>query len=272
MKPNTLKVQLTAINSCLNGIFTRSPLISRFFKAINKLRPSFHKPLPAWSLPLVLKRLTSPPFEPLETSSLKFLTFKCIFLVAITSARRISELQALSSKEPYLRLLSDAVVLRTMPGFLPKVSSTTNINQEIIFPVFEDESEDDLHLLDVKRTISAYLQRTSEFRQSEALFLQFQGPNKGKKASKSSLARWIRDTIKHCYFLENKESPLLLKAHSTRSTAASWAERYHVPMDQICKAATWASPNTFIKHYRIDVVSSEGSAFGSRVLQGAINH
>lgn len=40
------------------------------------------------------------------------------FLEAVTSARRVSELQVLSIQKPFLVILEDRVVLKTDPGFL----------------------------------------------------------------------------------------------------------------------------------------------------------
>ena len=44
---------------------------------------------PLWDLPLVLKALVGAPFEPLSTVEAKFLSFKVLFLIAVTSAKRI---------------------------------------------------------------------------------------------------------------------------------------------------------------------------------------
>lgn len=71
------------------------------------------------------------PFEPLRSASLRFLTFKVAFLVAITSARRISELAALSVRQDLCIFHPDRVVLRLNPSFTPKVNSWF---QELILP------------------------------------------------------------------------------------------------------------------------------------------
>lgn len=50
-----------------------------------------------WDLSLVLQALTGEPFEPMESCAVKLLTLKAFFFfVAITTARRVSELEALS--------------------------------------------------------------------------------------------------------------------------------------------------------------------------------
>ncbi|XP_071987723.1 uncharacterized protein [Engystomops pustulosus] len=273
LKFNTLKVHFTAINSSLGGIFSENLLVRRFFRGLKKLKPTVMSPLPSWDLSIVLKHLCQEPFEPISDIPLHLLSWKTVFLVAICSARRISEIQAFSCKEPYLRVMEDCIILRTMPGFLPKIPSQSALNQEIFLPVLgtdaPEEEQGKLQALDVKRSVLAYLQRAEAFRESEALFLQFRGPNKGKRASKSTLARWIKDSISMCYDLEGLPSPLNLKAHSTRSTAASWAEISHISLEQICKAAVWSGPSTFVRHYRLNVGPGVGSAFGKSVICSA---
>ena len=71
------------------------PHIVRLIKGIFNSRPPTTKLLPEWELPLVLGLLKRPPFEPLSLAPLKYLTWKSLFLVAITTFRRASDIQAL---------------------------------------------------------------------------------------------------------------------------------------------------------------------------------
>ena len=64
------------------------------------LLDSFHRDkakgrrvVPSWNLSLVLHQLTKAPFEPLRKVSLKHLTFKTVFLLALGSGQRRSEIQ-----------------------------------------------------------------------------------------------------------------------------------------------------------------------------------
>ena len=52
---------------------------------------------PAWDLSKVLTYLVSPAFEPLSQASFRALTMKTLFLLALATAKRVGELQALSS-------------------------------------------------------------------------------------------------------------------------------------------------------------------------------
>ena len=68
--------------------------IVRLIKGISNSRPPTTKLLPEWELPLVLDLLKRPPFEPLSLAPLKYLTWKSLFLVAITTFRRASDIRA----------------------------------------------------------------------------------------------------------------------------------------------------------------------------------
>ena len=82
----------------------------------------------------MLKALTRKPFEPMKEADFRCLTLKTLFLVAITSARRVSELQALCHLEPYLVFRAGSGTLATLKGFIPKVSSAFATKQLINLP------------------------------------------------------------------------------------------------------------------------------------------
>ena len=63
---------------------------------------------PAWDVALVLQSLTGTPYEPLRTCDERFFCFvflaqKTLFLLALASAKRIGELQALSYRVSHTR-------------------------------------------------------------------------------------------------------------------------------------------------------------------------
>ena len=81
----------------------------RLSSAKRVLRP------PAWDLSKVLTYLVSPAFEPLSQASFRSLTLKTLFLLALATAKRVGELQALSSI---------VTLLVRMPAFLTSRSSS----------------------------------------------------------------------------------------------------------------------------------------------------
>ncbi|KAJ1208284.1 hypothetical protein NDU88_003670 [Pleurodeles waltl] len=91
------------------------------------------KPLyPFCDLPLVLKALVSAPFELMELPDIKFVSFKVRSLVAVTSARHMSEVGDLVAWEPFLSFSDDEVVLRFYSGFVLKVASQFHQLQEVV--------------------------------------------------------------------------------------------------------------------------------------------
>lgn len=132
------------------------------------------------------------------TISLRNLTLKTVFLVAVTSARRIGELHARSVKEPFLLICPDRIVLKTDPVFLPKVASVHNRSQPTFCSNPSGEKKDLLHNLDVRRIVLRYLEITRDFRSSDSLFF-FSGNRNGCQASKGSIARWLKSSISEAY-------------------------------------------------------------------------
>lgn len=107
-----------------------------------------------WDLPWILDALTQGPFEPLREVGLCFLTYKVAFLLAITSARHISELATLSIRADLCIFHSDRVVLRLDPTFLPKMNTPYHRSQELVLPNFCPSPTHPLewawHILDVR--------------------------------------------------------------------------------------------------------------------------
>ena len=80
----TFKFRLPEISS--------SPALKDLICSFAISRPSHVISPPSWDLDKVLKLLRGPPFEPLDSIDLKHLTQKCLFLVALATAKRVSEL------------------------------------------------------------------------------------------------------------------------------------------------------------------------------------
>ncbi len=88
---------ISAYHMPLGGIsLGRDPLVSRFLRGTLMLKPAARTMVPTWDLAIVLQGLSLPLFEPLEEVPAKFFTLKALFLLAISSLKRIGDLQALS--------------------------------------------------------------------------------------------------------------------------------------------------------------------------------
>ncbi|XP_077121295.1 uncharacterized protein LOC143776140 [Ranitomeya variabilis] len=271
---NTLKVHVSALGALYGHNIAGDRWVSRFITACERMNPVIIPRIPPWDLNLVLQALTDSPFEPIDSIPIKCLSLKTALLVALTSARRISDIQALSIDPPFLLTFQDKLILKPDPSYLPKVAKKFHRSQEIILPTFfsnpSTPEEQKYHTLDVKRVVLKYIEKTSSWRQSRALFISFQGVKKGHGVTKSTLSRWIREAIRLAYSARKENPPEGITAHSTRAMASSWAERGDVPIETICKAATWSNPSTFYNHYRLDLSSTSDLDFGRTVLSTVV--
>ncbi len=116
-----------------------------------------------------------------------------------------------------------------------------------------EEADPALALLCPVRALRHYVDRTQSFRTSDQLFVCHGGRQKGNAVSKQRMAHWIVDAITLAYQAQGVPCPFKLRAHSTRSVASSWALARGASLTDICRAAGWATPNTFARFYSLRV-------------------
>ena len=100
-----------------------------------------------------------------------------------------------------------------------------------------------------------------------SLFVSWATPHKGKPLSRQRLSLWILEAVSLAYGCKGLQPPQGLRAHSTRGMATSWALFRGVSVQDICAAASWATPHTFVRFYRLDVsraICSTGGAGGEQ--------
>ena len=99
IKVATILTHILALRVCCDPIDRVSignhPLVKTWVKGAKVLNLRIRTLMPAWSLSVVLPALRESPYEALAQADLKHVTLKTAFLIAITSARRSAELQAL---------------------------------------------------------------------------------------------------------------------------------------------------------------------------------
>ncbi len=227
----------------------RHRMVSAFMRGARRLRPVRPTAVPSWDLSVVLEGLVTAPFEPLESASDRILTLKVVFLLALTSLKRVGDLQAFSVSETCMDFAPGLVkvTLRPRPGYIPKVLSTSFRSQVVTLhsfhpPPFASSEDERLHLLCPVRALKLYVDRSKVWRKSPQLLICFGAGRRGLATSK-----------------QNLPSPLRLRAHSTRGVASSQALFRGVPLEDICVAAGWSSPHTFVRFYNLDIDTAPGS-------------
>ena len=223
-------------------------------------RPPTQRLAPSWSINEVLSSLSTQPYEPMSNAPLDALTYKTLFLVAAASARRRSEIHALSVKKGFIRFSSAGVFLLPDPAFLAKNFSESYTPGPVFLPSMSSASsvrED--RLVCPVRALKWYLEKTKNLRTSEALFILPRSPY--SRVSKDTISRWLVRII-----LPFADPGERIRAHDVRAHSSSLAWFRGVSLQDILKAAAWKSPSSFVSCYLSDVVSSD-SAFGRAVLQ-----
>lgn len=216
------------------------PYIIRLLKGVFNSRPPRVKLLPEWNLDKILEMLKKKPFEPMKKAELKFITWKTVFLIAITTFRRCSDIQALRLGDGNISVHSRGVYF--IREGLSKQDRPGHFGAKIFVPAFDAEK-----LLDPKRALTYYLKSTDNFRgenrQDSKLFLAISNPH--KPISSQTISSWIVSTIQMAYNDKKKS----VKAHSTRAIGPSWALYKGASMKNIMEAADWSRESTFTKFY-----------------------
>ena len=146
-----------------------------------------------WNLEVVLPVLRLPPYYSLKALSLKYLTPRMIFLVAVTSARRASKIRALRSDT--LRFSSTSVMSHIGPDFITKVVSSWHCNQLLELSAMHADADAYLRQLCVCATLSAYLNAIKVLCASTGptqLFLCYGGTKPGSPVSKRRFSAWSK--------------------------------------------------------------------------------
>ena len=213
--PSTIDGYRSAIadklgSSTLN--FSEDENLTRLLDSFHRDRPKGRRGIPSWNLSLVLHQLTQAPFEPIREASLKHLTFKTVFLLALGSGKRRSEIHAWQNKN--IRHKSDwsKMSLYPSPSFLSRnqlaeegPDSVAPVVIPALAPTLDRCLKSDRSLCPV-RALRYYLDRTSDLRQNkELVFVSFK---KGfdKDISPATISSWIKQTVILCYELSDQEA------------------------------------------------------------------
>ena len=272
LQPSTIDGYRSAIADKLGNAtvnVSKEDNLTRLLESFHRDRPKGRRGIPSWNLSLVLHQLTKAPFEPLREASLKHLTFKTVFLLALGSGKRRSEIHAWQHKN--IRHQSDwsKVSLYPSPSFLSKNQLAKEGPESIapvvipaLAPTLDRSLKSDRSLCPV-RALRYYLDRTSDLRQhKELVFVSFK---KGfdRDISPATISSWIKQTVILCYELSDHQAHTLhqVKAHNVRAFAASKAFQSGVSLEQVLAACHWKSHNTFTQFYLKDVAWADSELY-----------
>ena len=272
LQPSTIDGYRTAISDKIgNGRVNigKDENLTRLLDSFHRDKPKGRRGVPSWNLSLVLHQLTKPPFEPLRKASLKHLTFKTVFLLALGSGKRRSEIHAWVHRNIRHQEDWSNVSLYPSPSFISKnhlakegPSCVAPVIIPALAPTLDKSLKEDRTLCPV-RSLRYYLDKTKDLRSDkELVFVSFRKSFK-KDIVPATVSSWIKQTIGLCYQLSDEQSQNLhqVRAHDVRAFAASKAFQGGVPLDQILSACHWKSHNTFTQFYLKDVAWADSELY-----------
>ena len=261
LKGGTISTYLAALNSVLavktGTRFSKVPELISMLKAFKlqdqkvKFRP------PAWDLNVVLKYLRGPPFEPLASASIENLTRKTLFLVALATAARVSEIHALDvtrikfetvrNGAVHIGLLWDFIAKNQLPGQPDRLFTIPPLST-----IVGSADEEELSLCPV-RALRQYIDRTRPVRGSrKRLFIPFSRFVKGE-VNRNTVALWLRQVILSAYQEADIAPPSAHNPHEIRALASTMALHRNCSVPAIMEGCFWRSNTVFASHYLRDL-------------------
>ena len=231
--PSTIEGYRTAIANTLGNTrqnISTNTEIDKLIASFHRDKPTSSRSIPKWNLSLVLQRLTQPPFEPQEEATLKFITWKTVFLLALASGKRRSEIHTWTLDGLLCLGDWDQIQLSPSPSFIAKNQLAKEGPQSIspvIIPALkcaQDSGDTDI-LLCPFRALQCYLDRTKDSRGGRQLLFISYKLGHAKDIQCSTISSWIKKTIKVCHTkVDNAYMDLIgVKAHDVRVFPASKA-------------------------------------------------
>ena len=219
--------------------------VTRFMKGLfNKIPPVPHY-YSLWNVDVVLQFLRT--LYPLNSLSLKMLTFKTLALVALAAAPRAQTLVAM--KIDCMKTYDEKIIFvfnKMLKTSRPGRSFHTELKH------FQEEQLCVMHIL------LAYLDKTKDVCKSNQLFFSYCSYN---VVTTSTVARWLKNVLSMSGI-----DISVFKAHSFRGAAASAAFNKGCSVQMILKTGDWSSVRNFYKFYLRGIVSNDELSFAETVL------
>lgn len=237
--PNSIAVHKNALqlplkygfNICTNA--TEFSLLSRSQFISN---PPRKKIIPQWSISKVLNMLESPKFSG-PNVNIENLLSKCIFLLALATGNRVSEISAFDRSGVRFSPDMKKVNLHVKPGFLYKNERLSHSPPRISVPSLSQNNE--AHKLCPVKTLNTWLNKTKDF-SGNALFFDV-------KTAKSLNAGRISHVL--CKIINEADPGCFPHGHDVRKVATSLAWTRGLSLTNIVQNAFWKSPSVFVKKY-----------------------
>ena len=242
-----------------------SPILKDLIRSfeISAPRPLF--PPPPWDLDKVLQFLSGPPFEPLARASFLNKTKKALFLLAMATAKRVSEFQALSFSVSFQ---GEDLVLYYDPFFRAKTESAANpLPRSVIVPSLSDFAGDLPERVQCPVRAIRFLRKAARSASyiPSRLFVSLW--NLERAMSKNAMSFYLRQLIVDSGAVSSSRPP---RAHDIRGIATSLNYCSNLSLSNLMQVATWKSNRVFASRYLKEVSATQDNIrlFGPLVIAG----
>ncbi|KAJ8983767.1 hypothetical protein NQ317_006099 [Molorchus minor] len=233
-KYGTLNSHRSALSLILQDHIGTDGRLNRFMKGVSKIRPSRPKYSNTWDPGTLVAYFNKQGSN--ENLTLQQLSYKLVSMLAITTGHRLQTISLIRISN----IRETATGLQILISDQIKTSKINKAQPCIHIPFFVEKPN-----LCVANTIKHYKNVTACLRKDtdDFLFLTHKKPH--KVATKQSLSRWVKETLKMAGI-----DTTLFQAHSTRHASTSTAHKQGVSIEAIMQAAGWTNKTTFTKFYQ----------------------
>ena len=231
---NTVRSALSQVLHSPTGVpFGELPTVKQFLKGVFQEKPTLPRYSVTWDPAILLSYLKT--LSPVKELTLKMLTLKTVALLGLLSAQRCQTLYFLDIRN---MVINSSTVKFSIGDKLKQTKPGKHVH-ELEFPAYPTDI-----CLCVVDVMKEYLERTKPLRGDiTSLFVTHVKPYKA--ASKDTISRWIKTTLRLAGIDMNRFKP-----HSIRSSSTSAAAIAKVPVDTILRTAGWSGHCTFAKYYK----------------------
>ena len=231
---NTMRSALSSIIVYPDGIpFGQRPEVKLFMRGLFNTKPPVPRYADIWDPQTVLTFLKR--WSPAHTLTMKQLTLKVLLLMLLVSGQRLQTLYYLDlkcmkqSSSSFSFIVSD-LLKQSRPGYKnPKMTLTAYAPDRRIC---------------VYTYLALYITKTQPIRGNiTSLFITISKPH--RRASKDTLARWVKDVLREAGIDITVYGP-----HSCRAASSSAAKRGGANIQTILDTAGWSDNSTFARYYQ----------------------
>jgi len=240
LAPQTTRVYKNALSLPLKYGFSINTNLAPFNMLLRQQflsKPPTRRIIPRWSLRKVLSLLSMPEYNLIRATRHRLL-IKTIFLVALASASRVSELAALDRENIIFAPNHEKVIMAVRPGFLYKNETITRTAENVSFPalLLPDGSHHALCPVNALRKLLETTKTTKE----RSIFLHTKS---GKPLRPPQISQLMCSTI-------NTADPgKFPRGHDVRKMGSSLAWTRGLLVSTILHRAFWKTSNVFINKY-----------------------